>query len=95
MLYYAENNHPTFRCPRCGCPWFRVTGVTRVTLHYDAESRAFLDDVLVDDSSRLSPTDIECMDCSYDCATLVGDTFGPKCAPIRAASNSSKGEDTA
>lgn len=91
MLYHAKRNHPELRCPKCGCAWFRITGFARVTIHYDAENRDFLDDVLVDESSRLSASDVACMDCEYDCTALVADTFGPRFEPPRVLANCDAG----
>jgi hypothetical protein len=83
MIYHAKRNHPELRCPKCGCAWFHITGFARVTLHYDGATRAFLDLVDVDEDSRLSISDVVCMDCEYDCTALVGDTFGPRFEPPR------------
>lgn len=77
MLYYAKHNHPELRCPQCGCASLRITGFARVTIHYDAARRTFLDLVDVDEDSRLSAAGVACADCEHDCTALVADTFGP------------------
>ena len=83
MIYHIKRNHAELRCPKCGCAWFRITGFARVSLHYDAESRRFLDDILADESSPLSASAVACMDCECDCTVVVADTFGPRFAPPR------------
>ncbi len=87
MLYYAKQNHPGLRCPQCGCTWLRITGFARVTIHYDAATRTFLDLVDIDEDSRLSATGVACMDCEHDCTALVADTFGPMRAQMTQGSH--------
>ena len=86
MIHHAERNHPELQCPKCGCAWFRIAGFAPAAVHYDAANRAFLDNVLVDESSRLLTFAVACMDCEYDCTSLVGDTFGPVFnAPVKSS----------
>jgi hypothetical protein len=77
MIYTANCNHPEIRCAKCGSTWFQIMGFARVMLHYDAEARRFLNDILVDESAPLVASAVACMDCGYDCTVLAGDTFGP------------------
>jgi Zn finger protein HypA/HybF involved in hydrogenase expression len=77
MFPTAASDHADIRCPRCGSSWFRIVGFAAVSIHYDAERRSFLNDVLIDESITVLPCGVRCMDCDEDCSTAVRDILGP------------------
>lgn len=58
------------RCHSCHGSWFRVSGSAAVAVHYDAIDASFIDDVEFDESLRMVPSRVECMDCGTDCPSI-------------------------